>query len=104
EIPLIEHVHVSIRGEVSTVSDEPKRLVKSRLANRGSAVLDLLVLADGGHEVGTAAPHGKERLVLLAEGLRAEECRLNHELRDVRPLDVAVARDELPAEQIPRCH
>jgi hypothetical protein len=62
--------------------------------------LDLLVVADGGHELAPAAT--KERLILLVEGLRAEGRRLNHELRDVRSLDIAVARDELPAEQIPR--
>ena len=92
-----------IRGEVSTVADETELWVKGQLATRFSAVLDQLVLADRGHELAPAATHGKQRLVLLAEGLHAVECRLDHKLRDVRPQDVTVARDELPAEQIAGC-
>src|SRR6266849_4014287 len=69
------------------------------------AVLDQLVLAGRGHEVApaTARGRGKERVVLLADGLGAEKRRLEQELRDVRPLDVAVAHEDLPAEQILRC-
>src|SRR4029079_5019517 len=86
KVSLIEHVRAGIRGEVPTVPDETEMWVKGQLATRVSAVLDQLVLADRGHELAPAATHGKERLVLLAEWLHAVECRLDHKLRDIRPL------------------
>ncbi len=92
-----------MRGEVSTVTDGPKLVVKGQSATRVASVLDLLVLTDRGHEVAPAATYGKERLVLLAQGLYAEERGLDHELGDIRSLDVAVAHEDLPAEQILRC-
>src|SRR5271157_3801714 len=103
KVSLMEHIHMGIRGEVSTLPDEPVRWVILQLLTRREAVLDALVVADRGQVVGPAFAYGEKPLQLLAEGLRTEKRRLEHELRDVRPLDVTVARVELPAEQILRC-
>ena len=56
-----------------------------------------------GHVVAAATAHGQERLVFLVERLGAIERRLDHELRDVRPLHVTITRYELPAKQILWC-
>ena len=44
--------------------------------------------------VGPALGDGAEPLILLGDGLHAEKRRLDQELRDVRSLNVAVAREQ----------
>src|ERR1035437_7775481 len=104
KVRLMERIHMGIRGEVSTHSDEPVPWVKVQYASRREAVLDVLELADRGQVVGPAFANGKEPLQLLGKGLRTEKRRLEQELRDIRPLKITVARIELPAEQILRCN
>ena len=99
EVALIEHVHVCIGGEVAPATEIAIGVVIYQLPARVPAVLHQLILGGRGH----VCAAGLERLVSLVEGLRAEECRLEHELRDVRPLHVTVARHELPAKQILPC-
>src|SRR5213596_38881 len=94
---------MGIRGEVSTIPDVSQDGVKGQCAPRVTAVLNQLILVDGGHVFAAAATDGQERLVLLAERLSSIERRLNHELRNVWPFDVTVAREKPPAEQILPC-
>src|SRR5947209_2389770 len=96
EVCLIEHVHAGVRGEVPSIAEKSVSWVEVYCARWLPAILDVLELGRRGHEV---LPR-KEGLVLLVEGLRAEESGLEHELRDKWPVDVAVARSDLPAEQV----
>src|SRR5271157_1029373 len=65
KVCLMEHVHVGICGEVSTLPDEPKGWVKVQCASRREAVLDVLVLTDRRQVIGPAFANREEPLQLL---------------------------------------
>ncbi len=101
-IRLIEDVNVGVCREVPAHPDETVGRVKDQLPSWHEAVLDALVLADRSHVIGPALANRHETLILLAHGLCAEKRRLHHELRNVRPLNGTVARNNLSAEQVLR--
>ena len=99
KVRLMERVHMGIGGEV-----RPLRMIAECGSKANETTRDDAVLYSRWYSPTSVMklPPRKKRLELLAEGLGAKECRLNHELRDVWSLNVTVARDDLAAEQIPR--
>src|SRR4029077_10085494 len=100
QVRLIQHVYMRVSRQIASVADVAEACVEGDVLSGRPAILDQLEFADRGNEF--VADPGKKRLVLLAKRLNAEKGRLDHELRDVGSLRIAVARYELAAEQVLR--
>src|SRR5580765_903390 len=87
---------MSERGKAPAIAEMSRGRVKGQGGCRWVTAFHALVLFHARHE----ALAGREGLKHLAQWLRSIECRLQHELRDIRPLRAAVARDDLATEEV----